>query len=162
MPDASTLPTITLQNVAGSGDVPDERDFRRWATRAMAVRPRRAGVLNIRIVDEPEIAQLNQRFRSKAGPTNVLSFPFEDPPGVAAGILGDVVVCAPVVAREARNEQIPTTARWAHMVVHGVLHLLGFDHQDDVQAADMEAAESRCMRQLGFPAPYPDQRDDDH
>lgn len=71
MPDASTRPTITLQNMARSGEIPDERDFRRWAARAMAVRPHPAGALNIRIVDEPEIAQLNQRFRSTTGPTNV-------------------------------------------------------------------------------------------
>lgn len=110
--------------------------------------------LSVRVVDENEIADLNQRYRMKAGPTNVLSFPFEDPPGVESDELGDVIICAPVVQREAAEQGKSETAHWAHMVVHGVLHLCGYDHVDDADADVMESRETAILTGLGFPAPY--------
>ena len=97
---------------------------------------------------------MNQRYRSKSGPTNVLSFPFEDPPGVESDELGDIVVCAPVVDREAVEQGKTAQEHWAHMVVHGVLHLCGYDHIDDKDADEMENEETRILTGLGFPAPY--------
>jgi len=110
--------------------------------------------LSVRVVDEDEISDLNQRYRMKAGPTNVLSFPFEDPPGVESDELGDVIICAPVVQREAAEQGKSETAHWAHMVVHGVLHLCGYDHVDDADADVMESRETAILTGLGFPAPY--------
>jgi len=110
--------------------------------------------LSVRVVDENEIADLNQRYRMKAGPTNVLSFPFEDPPGVESDELGDVIICAPVVQREAAEQGKNETAHWAHMVVHGVLHLCGYDHIADADAEVMESRETAILTGLGFPAPY--------
>lgn len=110
--------------------------------------------LSVRVVDENEIADLNQQYRQKAGPTNVLSFPFEDPPGVESDELGDVIICAPVVHREAAEQGKSETAHWAHMVVHGVLHLCGYDHINDADAETMEDRETMILTGLGFPAPY--------
>jgi probable rRNA maturation factor len=84
----------------------------------------------------------------------VLSFPFENPPGVESNILGDIVVCAPVVDREAREQDKTLLSHWAHMVIHGVLHLQGYDHETDEQAAEMEQLETGILSDLGFPAPY--------
>lgn len=110
--------------------------------------------LAVRVVDEAEIADMNQRYRAKPGPTNVLSFPFEDPPGVESDELGDVIICAPVVQREAREQGKTEAAHWAHMVVHGVLHLCGYDHVENADAEIMEGKETSILAGLGFPAPY--------
>ena len=114
--------------------------------------------LSLRLVDEAESADLNQRYRGKAGPTNVLSFPFEPPPGIKGPrYLGDLVICVPVVAREAAEQGKAPEAHWAHLVVHGVLHLLGYDHLDEAEAQAMEALETRLLANLGFPPPYADE-----
>ena len=114
--------------------------------------------LSLRLVDEAESADLNQRYRGKAGPTNVLSFPFEPPPGIKGPrYLGDLVICVPVVVREAAEQGKATEAHWAHLVVHGVLHLLGYDHLDETEAQEMEALETRLLANLGFPPPYADE-----
>jgi probable rRNA maturation factor len=146
--------SLDLQNASTSDRIPGERAFETWAARALE--GRREGVeLTIRVVDEAESADLNRRFRGRDAPTNVLSFPFEPPPGLPqTGLLGDLVICAPVVEREAREQGKDLEAHWAHMVVHGILHLLGYDHQEDAQAAGMEALESRILTGLGFPPPY--------
>jgi len=117
----------------------------------------RGGELTVRIVDEPESQQLNRDYRGRDKPTNVLSFPFEVPPGLpaeAAEILGDLVICAPVVAREAHEQGKPEADHWAHMVVHGALHLLGYDHEQPAEAERMEAEERRILAALGVPDPY--------
>ena len=108
----------------------------------------------IRVVDEEESAALNGQYRGKAGPTNVLSFPFQAPPGMKTEILGDLLICAPVVVREAEEQGKSLPAHWAHMVVHGVLHLQGYDHIDEQEAVIMETAEIAIMNGLGFPNPY--------
>jgi probable rRNA maturation factor len=110
--------------------------------------------LVVRIVDEAESAALNDRYRGKPEPTNVLSFPCESPPGLALPHLGDLVICAPVVEREAREQGKPSEAHWAHMLVHGLLHLRGYDHQNEAEAETMEALESAILGQLGYPNPY--------
>ena len=134
---------------------PEDEDIRRWVEAVLADADRTGNTeLTVRIVDEDEIRQLNQTYRHQTGPTNVLSFPFEAPPEVDLDLLGDLVIAAPVVAREAREQGKPEIAHWAHLVVHGTLHLLGLDHQTPAEAEAMEAREVRILQALGFPNPY--------
>lgn len=142
---------VELQIASRSTDIPAEPQLQRWA--AAALRRERAEIV-IRVVDEAESAELNAHYRGKSGPTNVLSFPFEAPPGIATDILGDLLVCAPVVTREAAEQGKTPAAHWAHMVVHGVLHLQGYDHVDDDEAVIMESEEIAIMHGLGFSNPY--------
>ena len=108
----------------------------------------------MRVVDEVEMTALNRRYRGKDAPTNVLSFPFGGLPGVETPLLGDVVICAPVVAAEAVVQGKPLPAHWAHLVIHGVLHLQGYDHHAQAGAQRMEALESRLLAGLGYPDPW--------
>lgn len=110
--------------------------------------------MTIRIVDEVEARQLNERWRQRAYPTNVLSFPFECPPGLDIPLLGDIVICAPLVASEAVEQHKPQQAHWVHLVIHGTLHLLGYDHISESQAQVMESLETRILHDLGYPNPY--------
>ncbi|MCG6975697.1 MAG: rRNA maturation RNase YbeY [Acidiferrobacterales bacterium] len=142
---------LTVQDVSGYDGIPDDATIAVWITAAIGVKD---VSITVRIVDEVEMAELNQQYRHKAGATNVLSFPFENPPGVESNILGDIVVCAPVVDREAREQDKTLLSHWAHMVIHGVLHLQGYDHETDEQAAEMEQLETGILSDLGFPAPY--------
>lgn len=117
------------------------------------------GEMVIRIVEENESQTLNRDYRGKDYPTNVLSFPFENPPGLleleeALPYLGDLIICAPVVAREAAEQHKPIIAHWAHMIVHGCLHLQGYDHMNDAEAEEMEALETEILTGLGFDSPY--------
>ena len=139
--------------------LPMEAEVRRWseaALRAACAAPLDSAELVIRIVNEAEGAVLNETYRRKQGPTNVLSFPFETPPGVDVNLLGDLVICAPVVMREAVVQGKSPEAHWAHMVIHGILHLLGYDHQTEDQALAMEALETRILAGMGYPDPYAD------
>ncbi|UAA40159.1 rRNA maturation RNase YbeY [Paraneptunicella aestuarii] len=113
--------------------------------------------ITVRIVDNDEGQMLNREYRQKDYPTNVLSFPFEAPEGVEINFLGDLVVCAPVVAKEADEQNKPLMSHWAHMIVHGTLHLLGYDHIDEQDAEQMEALEVEILRNLGIDDPYQDQ-----
>lgn len=110
--------------------------------------------LSVRIVSEEECTQLNMKYRGKEGPTNVLSFPYEARQGVELNLLGDLVICASVVEREAQEQGKDLMLHWAHMFVHGVLHLRGYDHQTIGQAQEMEELETKIMAQLGYPNPY--------
>ena len=110
--------------------------------------------LLIRLVDRRESRQLNTRYRHKNNATNVLSFPADLPEEVGLALLGDIVICAPVVAEEARDQHKTAEAHWAHLTIHGILHLLGHDHQLEEEAAEMESIESRILKSLGFPDPY--------
>ncbi len=110
--------------------------------------------LSIRIADTKEAADLNQTYRAKTGPTNVLSFPANVPAEAGSGLLGDLVICAPLVNLEATQQHKSEEAHWAHLVIHGVLHLLGHDHQIPVEAEQMEALEIDLLGHLGFPNPY--------
>jgi probable rRNA maturation factor len=149
---------VTVQDAAGLAGTPPKASLRVWARHALGNAAR--GELTVRIVDEAESAALNSRYRGKHGPTNVLSFGADEPldPPEAAGAellpLGDLVICAAVVQREARAQGKPAPAHWAHMVVHGVLHLQGYDHETAGEAATMEARERELLAGLGFPDPY--------
>ncbi len=145
--------TVDVDNASGDDGVPDPSIVHRWVTAALADHPGDAE-LAVRIVDEAESAALNSHYRHKPGPTNVLSFPAELPEVVDVPLLGDLVICAPVVAREAREQGKGADAHWAHMLVHGTLHLLGYDHVDEDGARRMEALETRIITGLGFPPPY--------
>jgi probable rRNA maturation factor len=114
--------------------------------------------MSLRIVDREEMRALNHSYRDRDRPTNVLSFPADLPPGLPFRHLGDVVVCAGVVAEEARQQQKTEDAHWAHMLVHGTLHLLGHDHENDRDAEDMEALETLALARLNWPCPYRDDR----
>lgn len=144
---------IDLDNASGSAEVPDEEAFQRWADAAAETD---GAEISIRLVDEEESAELNRTYRGKDQPTNVLSFPFEVPEGVPNDLLGDLVICVPVVEREALEQGKTSAAHWAHMVVHGLLHLQGYDHIEDDEAEVMEAKETAILGRLGFPNPYQD------
>lgn len=142
---------VELQNASGAADVPGADEFRRWVEAATKRLP--AEVL-IRLVDRLESTELNQRYRGKSGPTNVLSFPFQVPPGVHCDLLGDIILCVPLVADEAVAQRKSVLAHWAHLTVHGMLHLQGFDHQEEESAEIMEAEEIAILAELGFQNPY--------
>ena len=145
--------SIDIQKACASEDSPDEDSIKRWVS--AAVRDERDECeLSIRIVDEQESADFNQRYRGKSGATNVLSFPFDAVTPEPLPILGDLVICAPVLVREAAEQQKTITAHWAHIVIHGVLHLLGYDHIEDQDAEQMESLETAIMLVLDFPPPY--------
>jgi probable rRNA maturation factor len=135
--------------------LPAPASFRRWVTAALAgARRRRAVELSIRLVGEEEGRALNRDYRGRDYATNVLSFPAELPPGVDLPLLGDLVLCAPVLMREAREQGKPLRDHYAHLAVHGVLHLLGLEHEADADAHAMEALETRILAGLGVPDPY--------
>jgi len=144
---------VEIQNMSVSDNVPDNNQFRLWVDAALE-KEKDPGDLTIRIVNEDEGAALNRDYRGKNGATNVLSFAYENPPGVNANILGDLVVCAPVIEREAFEQDKALSAHWAHMVIHGVMHLRGFDHIEEDQATQMEARETEILTGLGFSRPY--------
>jgi len=150
---------LDVQYVSVLGGLPTREQFERWVQAVLGHRYEK-GELALRIVDTDEIKDMNLRYRGKCRPTNVLSFPFEAPPGIQTKILGDVVICAPVVRHEAREQGKTETEHWAHMVVHGVLHLQGYDHIEDDEAEVMERREIAIMRQLGFDSPYDDSADE--
>ncbi|MEX4028739.1 metalloprotease [Haemophilus influenzae] len=141
---------IATENIEG---LPAEEQIVQWAT--AAVQPEDNEVeMTVRIVDEAESHELNLTYRGKDRPTNVLSFPFECPDEVELPLLGDLVICRQVVEREATEQEKPLMAHWAHMVVHGSLHLLGYDHIEDDEAEEMESLETQIMQGLGFVDPY--------
>ena len=141
---------IATENIDG---LPTEEQIVQWAT--AAVQPEGDEVeMTVRIVDEAESHELNLTYRGKDRPTNVLSFPFECPDEVELLLLGDLVICRQVVEREAAEQEKPLMSHWAHMVVHGSLHLLGYDHIEDNEAEEMESLETQIMQGLGFDDPY--------
>ena len=139
--------------------VPAAASFRRWIAAALAG-VARSGAGTVRIVDEAESAALNEACRGKRGPTNVLSFAFEAPPGLTDDYLGDLVICAPVVLREAQAQGKSPRAHFAHLSVHGILHLAGYDHLDEADAREMESREVAILAALGFEDPYGDREDE--
>jgi len=144
---------VELQLVSEADEIPPASRFQRWAEAALEGR-RDDAELVVRVVDEVESRQLNHDYRGMDKPTNVLSFPFDAPPGVDLDLIGDLVICAPVVQREAQEQGKSAEAHWAHITVHGVLHLLGYDHIEDDQADEMEALERTILAGLHFPDPY--------
>jgi probable rRNA maturation factor len=136
--------------------VPDVHHVRRWVKKTLEnVGYTGQAQVTVRVVEEEEIKSLNLQFRHIHKTTNVLSFPFEVPPGIpTVAELGDIVVCAPVVKHEAQQQTKSEEQHWAHMVIHGTLHLLGYDHICDADAEEMEALEVSTLSQFGFPDPY--------
>lgn len=133
--------------------LPTYEEIHHWLSTAVLQFQPQAEV-TIRIVDEQESHQLNFDYRGKDKPTNVLSFPFESPPGMELDLLGDLIICRQVVEAEAPEQNKPVTAHWAHMIVHGSLHLLGYDHIEDDEAEEMESLETEIMQSMGFEDPY--------
>ncbi|MCC1496533.1 rRNA maturation RNase YbeY [Alcanivorax sp. 1008] len=156
------IPAVDLQTDLPTAGLPAAGMVQLWAQTAARLAGGAVGEIAIRIIDESESQSLNHDYRGKDYPTNVLSFPFEPPEGMpeemraelGEGIIGDIAICAPVVAREAQEQGKASEAHWAHMVVHGVLHLLGHDHVDDAGADIMEALEVRVLSELGYANPY--------
>lgn len=147
----SSNPIINVQRRVTAAGIPAPSTLRTWALAALeGATP---GEITIRVVAEEESAALNGKFRHKPYATNVLSFPYEAE-ALSEPVLGDLVICAPVVAREATEQNKDPHAHWAHMVVHGVLHLLGHDHIQEDEAERMEAKERQILARLGFPDPY--------
>jgi probable rRNA maturation factor len=144
---------IDVQYAVSADGIPGAESIQQWVEQALPA-DNAAAELTVRIVDEAEITALNRQYRGKDGPTNVLSFPYEEIPGIAAGLLGDVVICAPVVASESVAQDKPLEAHWAHMVIHGVLHLLGYDHHKEGEASRMESTETELLADLGYANPY--------
>jgi probable rRNA maturation factor len=154
---------VNTQYALSSQGLPTAGEIENWAQAAIDASAQADQHINaeltVRIVDEEEGAALNQAYRQRPGATNVLAFPFEPPlqKTPAAGMqnyLGDLAICAPVVEREAREQHKVTIAHWAHMVVHGSLHLLGYDHNDDDQAEAMETLEINILTRIGYANPY--------
>jgi probable rRNA maturation factor len=133
--------------------LPAAAQIRQWVEATLAGRCPDAE-LTVRIVDRDESSQLNMTYRHRSGPTNVLSFPLQGPPGVPMPLLGDIVICAPVVLDEARAQGKTAEAHWAHLVVHGTLHLLGYDHHEPLAAHRMESLETQILQDLGYSDPY--------
>jgi len=147
---------VVIQCLVDTDYVPDNSSFAKWAKLVLAEEGIKAGV-TIRIVDEHEIAELNKTYRNQDKPTNVLAFPFTPPATVKEQIepvLGDIIICARIVKKEALEQGKKILWHFAHMTIHGVLHLLGFNHQNAVEADNMEKYEIILMNKLGYPDPY--------
>ena len=153
--DESTPITVDIDIASTAANIPTQAQFERWVSAAI-VGHQAAAEVSIAIVDETQGQSLNHEYRGKDYATNVLSFPADLPPELELPLLGDLVICAPVVAREAAEQNKVLEAHWAHMVLHGTLHLLGYDHIDDDEAEIMEALETRIITELGYSAPYAD------
>jgi len=145
---------IDIESNSGSPRIPPATALEGWIIAALQSQNLEEAEVSLYIVDEKESQELNAQYRGKDKPTNVLSFPADIPEEVGIPLLGDLVVCAPVVEREAEEQGKSLEAHWAHMLVHGSLHLLGFDHIHDDEAEVMESLETKIVTGLGFPAPY--------
>lgn len=146
---------VTVQRTVPKNVMPSAKNLQHWAKAALKYLDKSAE-LNIRIVDSAEMTELNSQYRHKKKPTNVLSFPFDMPEEVEdeLSFLGDIIICAEIVNDEAQVQHKSKQAHWAHMVIHGTLHLLGYDHEKDSDAAIMEPKEIAILESLGFPNPY--------
>ncbi len=149
---------VDVQVASETAGIPASKAIRNWVECAVrAADPGRDVEVSVRVVDEPEMRDLNREYRDRDMPTNVLAFAAHDdsfePPGDRP-LLGDIVVCAGVVAREAQEQGKPLAHHWGHMLVHGTLHLLGHDHVSTSQAVAMEALERRILASLGIADPY--------
>lgn len=144
---------IEIQRATTSTTTPADEQFQKWVEAALSGIKEEA-ILAIRIVDSEEGQQINRQYRDKDYATNVLSFPADLPDGIADTQLGDLLICAPVVASEAKQQGKKEADHWAHLTVHGVLHLLGYDHENDVEAVEMETLEIQVLKSLGIENPY--------
>ena len=150
---------VDIQLADGSTKTPDAQQIRGWVAAVFATLGRSPLTLTVRVVGEEEMAKLNRRYRGRNQSTNVLSFPIEPLPGMRTDLLGDIVVCGPVVDREAAIQHKSPMGHWAHMVVHGLLHLFGYTHESNQDALAMEALEKSVLGRLGFSDPYQEEHD---
>lgn len=149
--------TLDLQLATEFTNLPPIEQFQLWIDTALEqaqFSSEQQPELTLRIVGEDEGRELNRTWRQKDYPTNVLSFPFEALPDIPITLLGDIVICAHIVEKEALEQQKQLEAHWAHLTTHGVLHLLGYDHIEDHEAQQMENLEVHILQQLGYPNPY--------
>lgn len=144
--------TIDIQTES-TAPVPSLEQFQAWVDATLQGVEGNHEVC-IRLVDKDESAALNQQYRQKSGATNILSFPFEAPEGIEIDLLGDLVICAPLIAEQAQQQGKVAEHHWAHITVHGILHLLGYDHIDEQEAEAMEALEIEILEQFKIPNPY--------
>lgn len=145
---------LDIQRIVDSADMPSDAELQQWIELALQDYSADAEVV-IRIVDSEEITQLNQQYRQKQGATNILSFPFDLPEGVEGiDLLGDLVVCASVLEEEAQQQNKKLKNHWAHIIIHGILHLLGYDHIEEMDANEMEAKEILMLQKLHINNPY--------
>lgn len=144
---------IEIQTIYQSEGQPEPEQIQRWVDAALADYEPDTEIV-VRIVDEQESAELNEQYRHKPGPTNILSFPVEVPDGIELDLLGDLVICAPVLEKEALEQHKVLADHWAHIIVHGVLHLLGYDHIDEAEAELMESKEIAILDTLNILNPY--------
>ncbi len=144
---------LDLQVVSESKNLPSQDQFQYWIDSVLKDGSQDSEIV-IRVVDEDEMTQFNEQYRNKKGSTNILSFPFDVPDAVESDLLGDLLVCAAVVEREAQQQDKILEHHWAHMIVHGVLHLLGYDHIDDQDAEEMEALEVKILKTIKINNPY--------
>lgn len=151
-PSRASMVEVDLQLAVDADRLPSQAQLQAWIN--AVVDPGQDAELTVRIVDEQEMTQLNCTYRHKPGVTNVLSFPFEADIPMDVTLLGDLVICAPVVEREAIEQAKTAEAHWAHLVIHGTLHLLGYDHLTDAQADEMESREIQILHQFGYANPY--------
>ena len=154
-----TTPIIDLQIASENSEgLPTLEQFTYWVETALSFEAQTEDFpeteMTIRIVDEEESQTLNREYRGKDYPTNVLSFPFEVPEGIELPLLGELITFREVIKREAKEQQISLASHWAHLAVHGTLHLLGYDHIEEAEAEEMEGLESQIMQKLGFEDPY--------
>jgi probable rRNA maturation factor len=149
----ATEQRVNVQIAVDDDDIPGSDDIVKWAAYALRLSGDEAEI-TVRVVGLEEGRLLNERWRGASGATNVLAFPVEGL-DVEPGLLGDVVVCAPVANSEVVTDAMAADAHWAHLVIHGTLHLMGYTHERDVDAVKMEAAERTLLHELGYPDPYP-------
>ncbi len=148
------LRQLDIQRIDDLDSLPGDDDLQLWVEKALADYSQDAEIV-IRIVDIQEMTELNSQYRGKQGATNILSFPFELPEGVEGiDLLGDLVVCAAVLEQEAKQQNKALSVHWAHIIIHGVLHLLGYDHLTDDEAIEMESKEIVLLQELHIDNPY--------
>ena len=143
-----------IQKCSDCPNVPSAERMALWADTAFSAVADEDRQVTIRIVDQKESAELNEKFRRGRGATNVLSFAYAEDSYSQEALIGDVVICAPLVEREAKTQNKGSDAHWAHLVVHGILHLCGYQHEQENEAQAMEQLETEILSGLGFPAPY--------
>jgi probable rRNA maturation factor len=151
---------IDLQIACAPTELPTAEQFQLWVYAALAEvssEPKQDFELTIRLVNTEESQQLNNQYRGKDKPTNVLSFPFEVPDGIDLNLLGDLIICIEVMKKEAQEQNKALFDHWAHLVIHGCLHLVGFDHISDSEAEEMESIEITILEKLGINNPYLEQ-----
>lgn len=145
--------TLDIQQASQNQHLPTAANFQLWVEAALASE-KKDMELTIRIVDSNEIQELNKLYRGKDRPTNILSFPFQSPTNIQLDLLGDLVICAHLIEEEAQQQKKPLFDHWTHIVVHGCLHLIGYDHINNQEAAIMEQCEIDILQQLGIKNPY--------